>query len=89
MRVQTDSDWLDYALTMPIPVIEQRRWWNWLVGNPLGYLPDGDRVERVEIGLPERAYLPFGPPWMRSWLALLLPTMILVSLTTYRLARIQ
>ncbi|MBA1274199.1 hypothetical protein [Stutzerimonas azotifigens] len=84
-----DSDWLDIELTAPITVIEQRHWWNWLLGNPLGYLPDDNAVQRVEIGLPERSYLPFGPSWMRTWLALLLPGMMLASLLTYRWARIE
>lgn len=84
-----DDDALDIAVTVPVPVIEQRRWWHWLIANPLGYLPDDKPVQRVEISLPERSYLPFGPPWMRTWLALLLPCMMLVSLLTYRWARIE
>jgi len=89
IRIHDPDEALDIPLTAPIPVIEQRRWWNWLIANPLGYLPPDRPVQRVEIELPERAYLPFGPPWMRSWLALMLPSMLLVSLLTYRWARIQ
>lgn len=80
---------VEIAMTVPVPVIEQRRWWNWLVANPLGYLPEDSGVERVEIGLPERTYLPFGPAWMRSWPALFLPVMLIVSLITYRWAKIE
>ena len=80
---------VEIALTVPFPVIEQRQWWNWLVANPLGYLPGNTGLEKVSIGLPQRAYLPFGPPWMRSWLAILLPTMMLVSLLTYRWAHVE
>ncbi|QGZ29112.1 hypothetical protein [Stutzerimonas stutzeri] len=83
------SEQVEIALTAPIPVIEQRQWWNWLVANPLGYLPGDAGLERVSIGLPQRAYLPFGPPWMRTWLAILLPTMVVVSLVTYRWARVE
>ncbi|PAU62061.1 hypothetical protein [Pseudomonas indica] len=90
LRVRASgADALDIPVTAPVPVIERRHWWNWLVANPLGYLPDDFAVQRVEIGLPERSYLPFGPPWMRSWLALLLPGMLFVSLLTYRWARIE
>lgn len=83
------SELVEIALTAPVPVIEQRHWWNWLVANPLGYLPGETGLERVRIDLPQRAYLPFGPPWMRSWLAILLPTMALVSLLTYRWAHVE
>ncbi|KJH79807.1 hypothetical protein MCB86_15285 [Pseudomonas sp. KSR10] len=83
------SELVEIALTAPIPVIERRQWWNWLVANPLGYLSGETGLERVSIDLPQRAYLPFGPPWMRSWLAILLPTMVLVSLLTYRWARVE
>jgi hypothetical protein len=90
LRVRASGDSaLDIPLTAPIPVIERRQWWNWLAANPLGYLPDDFEVQRVEIGLPERSYLPFGPSWMRSWLALLLPGMLLCSLLTYRWAHIE
>jgi hypothetical protein len=85
----TGSELVEIALTAPIPVIERRQWWNWLVANPLGYLPGETGLKRVHIGLPQRAYLPFGPPWMRSWLAILLPTMMLTSVLTYRWAHVE
>ena len=32
----------------PIATIHKRQWWNVLVGNPAGYLPDDAGVERIE-----------------------------------------
>lgn len=79
----------DIPITKPVPRVEKRQWWNWLIANPLGYLPGDSAVERVEIDLAPIAYLPFGPAWMRSWLAIFLPTMIAISLLTWRWARVE
>jgi hypothetical protein len=63
----------------PVGVVHQRRWWNVLLGNPAGYLPPGP-VDAVEIGLPTREYLPFGPSWLRGWIPLFFAVVIAVSL---------
>ena len=34
------------ALSAPVPTIHKRQWWNALVGNPIGYLPDTSRLDR-------------------------------------------
>jgi hypothetical protein len=73
----------EVLLTLPPPapvgVVHQRRWWNVLLGNPAGYLPPGP-VDAVEIDLPRREYLPFGPGWLRGWIPLFFAVMIAVSL---------
>lgn len=76
------------ALTAPVTRIEQRAWWNALIGNPVGYLPAGGPAQRVEIGLPARDYLPFGPLWLGSWLTVFLVVLTAVSLAVHRLARV-
>lgn len=86
---ENDIELIEIALSAPIPVIEQRHWWNWLIANPLGYLPSESGIERVEIHLPRRSYLSVGPDWMRSWLAVFFPVMLIVSLLIYRWARIE
>jgi hypothetical protein len=63
----------------PVGVVHQRRWWNVLLGNPAGYLPPGE-VDAVEIDLPRREYLPFGPDWLRGWIPLFFAVVIAVSL---------
>ncbi len=72
-----------------IPEIEKRHWWNLLIGNPAGYLPEQGPVERVSVQLPEKSYIPFGPDWARSWLAVFLPIFLITSLCFHRIARIQ
>ena len=76
-------------LDAPVPVIHKKAWWNALIGNPLGYLPDDAPIERVEIGLPERQYLPIGPDWARNWLAVFLATVLAGSLLLKVLFRIR
>lgn len=79
----------DYPMVAPITVIAHRSAWNWLVGNPLGYLPDNAPAEVVRIALPERTYLTIGPSWMRGWLAIFIPVMFIVSLGMFRWAKIE
>ena len=57
----------ELPLAAPVPVIDKRRWWHWLFGNPNGYLPRESQVERLEIALSEIHYFGFGPDWMRGW----------------------
>jgi hypothetical protein len=76
-------------LTKPVPQIEQRHWWNMLIGNPAGYLPEAGPLERVQIALPEQEYLPAGPAWARSWFSIVLPVLLVTSLAFLRIARIS
>ncbi|WP_251976221.1 hypothetical protein [Salinicola avicenniae] len=85
----SNGELANIAMTAPIPVVEPHQWWNWLAGNPLGYLPAESGIERVTIALPQPEYLPFGPSWMRHWLAIFFPVMLIVSLLTYRWAKIE
>ncbi|MES1925880.1 hypothetical protein [Salinisphaera sp. T31B1] len=79
----------DIRMVAPVGVVTQKPWWHWLAANPLGYLPDDSPLEQVIIELPERHYLGFGPGWMRSWLAIFIPVMFIVSLAMYKWLRIE
>jgi hypothetical protein len=68
------------TMSAPVPVIEKWTWWNALIGNPLGYVPDDSPIHRVEIGLPSNEYLSFGPDWLRGWLAPFLISLLVFSL---------
>lgn len=72
-----------------IPVVHKRLWWNALVGNPLGYLPDDSAIDRIEIGLAEKHYLAIGPDWMRGWEPLFIATLLAGSLAIKLLFRIR
>lgn len=78
-----------YPMTAPVPVITKYSAWNWLVGNPLGYLPDDSPIQAVRIDLPEREFIHVGPQWMRGWLAVFIPVMFIVSLLMFKWAKIE
>lgn len=64
----------------PVSIVHQRRWWNVLIGNPAGYLPSPGDVDAVKLALPQPEYLPFGPDWLRGWIAFFFGVIVIVSL---------
>ena len=64
---QNGADVLSVPLDVPMPVIHKKQWWNWLLGNPAGYLDDNAPVEGVEVDLPWMEFIPGGPSWVRGW----------------------
>jgi hypothetical protein len=73
----------------PIATIHKRQWWNLLVGNPAGYLPDDAGVERIEVDLAPNEYLPFGPAWLRQWYSVFFAALLAGSLALKLTARIE
>jgi hypothetical protein len=74
----------DVLLALPperaSPVLHERQWWNALIANPAGYLPDGHPADVVHLDLPHHEILPFGPGWMRGWAFLYFVLLIAGSL---------
>jgi len=70
----------ELPLDQSIPVIHKRQWWNWLVANPIGYLPPEAVIESVDIDLPQRRFLSFGPGWMRGWMFSFFTSFLLSSI---------
>lgn len=58
-------------VSFPLPAartrVGQPNWTHWIFANPAGYLPESSDVRRVELELPRRMVLPWGPDWMRTW----------------------
>jgi hypothetical protein len=77
---------IDVPLEAAVPVLHKRQWWNRLMENPAGYLPDDAPVDEVRIDLPRRELHGFGPSWMRGWEAIFLPVLF-VSALTYKIVR--
>lgn len=88
LRDQTGAVAAAIPLQQPVPVLEKRRWWHALIGNPGGYLPEDGAVERVEIALPAQEMLQMGPAWLRGWEPLFFAVMLSASLLIKRLWRI-
>ena len=68
----TLSDDRQALLVLPlghaVPVIHKQRWWNLLMANPLGYLPQDGQTDVVRIDLPGKVIIAVGPAWMRGWI---------------------
>jgi hypothetical protein len=79
----------DVPVAAPAPVIHKRRWWNTLVGNPAGYLPDGAPVDRIDIALPRQQFLAIGPRWMRGWEVTFFTALFIFALTLKTVRRIE
>lgn len=71
-------------LVMPNAVksdtVEKFGWFNWLIGNPAGYLPADAAIARVHIALSQRQIFPIGPAWLRGWVFWYFLTVLFVSL---------
>jgi len=79
----------DISLAAAVPTIHKKQWWNTLIGNPLGYLPDDGTIEAIAFDLPEKDYLGFGPGWLRPWYVLFFTILVLGSLAIKWLGRIE
>ena len=88
VRDQSGAEVARLTLAQPITQIGKRQWWNAIIGNPAGYLPEQGPIDSVTIALPERQYLPIGPDWLRSWLTVALTALVIASLLIMRIARI-
>jgi hypothetical protein len=74
---------------VPITTIDKRHWWNFLIGNPAGYLPDDAGIERIQLDLQPQEYLPFGPAWLRAWYGVFFAALLGSSLAVKLWARID
>jgi hypothetical protein len=63
-----------------IPVLHKRRWWNWLMANPAGYLPDEAVFDAVHLALPEQQFVKLGPGWLRGWMFTFFGSFLLSSI---------
>jgi hypothetical protein len=70
----------EQVLGAPVTTLHKRQWWNALIGNPAGYLPDTLGVERIDIALPRNAYVPFGPAWLHGWEAVFFVGLLITAL---------
>jgi hypothetical protein len=77
---QHDAVVHSFLLSAPVAVVHRRAWWNALIENPLGYLPDDGPITRVEIGLPVQHYISMGPDWIRGWEAPFIAAMLIGSI---------
>lgn len=89
VRNGQDNPILEVPIEAPVPTIHKRQWWNTLIANPAGYLPDEAPIERIDFKLPAQELIPVGPSWARTWEIIFFPVLILGSLAVRWLARIE
>lgn len=69
--------------------IHHWQWWNLLLGNPAGYLPDSSPLREVTLSLSPARYLDGVPGWMASWEFLFLLVAAVTSLATKMMLRLE
>lgn len=79
----------DVTVDAPVPVLHKRAWWNLLLANPAGYLPDNGPVERVEIDLPRLELHRMGPAWLRGWEPVFILALLLFAIPLKIARRIE
>jgi hypothetical protein len=72
-----------------VPTIHKREWWNLLLGNPAGYLPEGGPLERLDLELRPQYYLPVGPEWLKMWYVPFFGILLLASLAIKVIVRTE
>lgn len=80
---------LELPTSEPIPIIHKERWWNLLMANPIGYLPEDSPIDAIEIGLKPQVFLAIGPDWIRGWMFTFFLTFLLSSVVFKVLFRID
>jgi hypothetical protein len=80
---------LQAPLAVPVPVLHKRVWWNALIANPAGYLPDDFPIDEIRINLPTQELHSYGPVWMRGWEAIFLPILFIAALAYKTVRRIE
>jgi hypothetical protein len=88
LRGETGTLYTGLGARPPASTLHKQTWWNALLGNPAGYLPDDATVEEINLALPQREVLSFGPSWARGFELTYFATVVLVSLMLKSIFRI-
>lgn len=91
VSTSTDNGQSDVVIPLqaPVPVIGHKQWWNTLIGNPAGYLPDDTAIQQIRFDLPPQEIISVGPSWARGWELTFFVMLILVSLAIKKGFRIE
>ncbi|PZQ12067.1 MAG: hypothetical protein DI564_13975 [Rhodanobacter denitrificans] len=86
---EDDRELITLPTPQPARIVHDRRWFNWLIGNPAGYLPDQVRMRQLRLDLPSRELIAVGPAWLRGWEAGFFTAALLSSLWLHRRWRLH
>ncbi|PRD45636.1 hypothetical protein C5748_00200 [Phyllobacterium phragmitis] len=71
----------EVAVPKPIRTVHKLRWWNILIGNPAGYLPDDAPFDWVDFALPQQQFFSSGPEWLRGWEPIFFASLLFFAMT--------
>lgn len=80
---------LSLPTAVPASVLHKKYGWNFLLGNPAGYLDASASIERFEFNTPTQVIINWGPGWMRGWLFAFMLFLILFSVAIKRIWKIE
>jgi len=80
IRSEAGTPLLDLPLPTPTPVVHKHQWWNYLIGNPAGYLPATAATDEVRLDVRPQLFVTLGPDWLHTWEATYFLVLILSSL---------
>lgn len=78
---------LDTGLS--VGVVHKEVWWNMLISNPAGYLPEDAPIEMITVDLKTFEVISFGPEWMRGWPMLFFVPLLVFSIAIKVIFRIE
>ncbi|MFO1074474.1 MAG: hypothetical protein U1E17_17675 [Geminicoccaceae bacterium] len=52
---------------LPAGIVHQKVWWNWLLGNPAGYVAPNPSLEAITFELAPLVLVPGVPSWLGGW----------------------
>jgi hypothetical protein len=71
---------LRLPMSVPTSVMHNKRWWNYLVANPAGYLDANVNIGLFEFNTPKQIIIDWGPGWMRGWVFAFMVFLVLFSI---------
>lgn len=77
---------MEVPVAAPIPELHKPAWWNILIANPAGYLPESAPIDEIHLHLPAQKFITWGPALLQGWEVIFVPVLFSVSLV-YKFAR--
>jgi len=77
---QGETNILNISSDSISPLVHKRQWWNWLIGNPMGYLPADSEIDQLMFNFRQKKIIEVGPSWMHGWMFTFFMSFLVFSL---------
>ncbi len=77
---QGETNILNISSDSISPLVHKRQWWNWLIGNPMGYLPADSEIDQLMFNFRQKKIIEIGPSWMHGWMFTFFMSFLVFSL---------